>query len=146
MLIELRPALDHDFAYCRRLYFDETRWIIQELDLDRATQETGFRQQWNSTQVRIIVLDGSDVGWLQTVSKDDELFVAQLFVDSRFQRKGVGTEVMNRLISEAAALNLAVGLSVVRMNPARRLYERLGFRITHEDDRKFYMKRDADFV
>ena len=82
-----------------------TRWIIQELDLNRATQEAGFRQQWNSTQVRIIVLDGS-VGWVQTVSKDDELFVAQLFVDIRFQRKGVGTEMMKRLISEAPALNL----------------------------------------
>jgi RimJ/RimL family protein N-acetyltransferase len=32
----------------------------------------------------------------------------------------------------------------VKTNPARRLYERLGFRITHEDDRKFYMRREAD--
>jgi len=31
--IELRPALDHDFEYCRRLYFDEMRWIIEELRL-----------------------------------------------------------------------------------------------------------------
>jgi ribosomal protein S18 acetylase RimI-like enzyme len=32
----------------------------------------------------------------------------------------------------------------VKINPALRLYERLGFRITHEDERKFYMKRDPD--
>jgi len=25
-------------------------------------------------------------------------------------------------------------------------YERLGFRVTREDDRKFYMKRDADVI
>jgi len=30
------------------------------------------------------------------------------------------------------------------MNPAPRLKERVGFYITHEDDRKFYRKRDAD--
>jgi GNAT superfamily N-acetyltransferase len=144
--IELRPALDHDFEYCRRLYFDEMRWIIEELRLGRTAQETSFRQQWNSTQVRIIVLDGSDVGWVQTIRKDDELFVAQMFVDGRFQRKGIGTKVMKRLISEATAFNLAVRLNVVRINPARRLYERLGFRVTHEDDRKFYMKRDAGVV
>jgi GNAT superfamily N-acetyltransferase len=144
--IELRPALDHDFEYCRRLYFDEMRWIIEELRLDRTAQETSFRQEWNSTQVRIIVLDGSDVGWVQTIRKDDELFVAQMFVDGRFQRKGIGTKVMKRLISEATAFNLAVRLNVVRINPARRLYERLGFRVTHEDDRKFYMKRDAGVV
>jgi len=144
--IELRPALEHDFEYCRRLYFGGMRWIIEELHLDRTAQETSFRQQWNSTQVRIIMLDNADVGWVQTIREDDELFVAQMFVDSRFQRKGIGTEVMKRLINEAAAWSLAVCLSVVRINPARRLYERLGFRVTHEDDRKFYMKRDADVV
>jgi hypothetical protein len=39
-----------------------------------------------------------------------------------------------------------VRLDVVRINPARRLYERMGFRVTHKDDRKLYMKRDADIV
>ena len=97
-------------------------------------------------QVRIIVLDGTDVGWLQTVREDGDIFIAQVFVDSPFQRRGIGTEVMKRLISEAAALNLAVRLNVVRTNPALRLYERLGFRVAHEDDRKFYMKRVADAV
>ncbi len=144
--IELRPAFDHDFEYCRRLYFGEMRWIIEELHLDRTAQETSFRQQWNSTQVRLIALDGTDVGWVQTITEDDELFVAQMFVDSRFQRKGIGTEVMRRLISEATACSLAVRLNVVRINPARRLYERLGFRVTHEDDRKYCMKRDADVI
>jgi ribosomal protein S18 acetylase RimI-like enzyme len=38
----------------------------------------------------------------------------------------------------------AVTLGVVKTNPALRLYERLGFRVTHEDDRKFYMRRGPD--
>jgi GNAT superfamily N-acetyltransferase len=71
-------------------------------------------------------------------------FVAQLFVDDPFQGRGIGTEVMNRLIGEATRFNQAVRLAVVKINPALRLYERLGFHVTHEDDRKFYMKRDPD--
>jgi GNAT superfamily N-acetyltransferase len=144
MPIELRPAFDHDFEYCRRLYFGEMLWIIDELHLDRTAQETSFRQQWNPTQVRIIALDTTDVGWLQAITQDDELFVAQMVVDGPFQRRGICTEVLKRLIVEATEFNLAVRLNVVRINPARRLYERLGFRVTHEDDRKFYMKRDRD--
>ena len=144
MPIELSPAFDHNFEYCRRLYFVEMRWIIEELHLDRTAQETSFRQQWNPTQVRMIALGGVDVGWLQAITRDDGLFVAQMFVDGPFQRRGIGTEVMKRLIGEANESNLAVRLNVVRINPARRLYERLGFRVTHEDDRKFYMKRDPD--
>jgi hypothetical protein len=76
MPIEFRPALDHDFEYCRRLYFVEMRWIIEELHLDRTAQESSFRQQWNPRQVRMIALDGTDVGWLQAITQDDELFVA----------------------------------------------------------------------
>jgi GNAT superfamily N-acetyltransferase len=142
--LELRTAIDHDFEYCRRLYFVEMRWIIEELHLDRISQETSFRQQWNSAQVRMIALDGTDVGWLQAMTQNDEFFVAQMFVDGPFQRRGIGTEVVKRLISEANSLNLAVRLNVVRINPARRLYERLGFRVIGEDDRKFYMKRNPD--
>ena len=144
MLIELRPAGDHDFEYCRRLYFVEMKWIIEELNLDGTAQETGFRQQWNQTQIRIIVLDGIDVGWLQAMTQNDELFLAQMFVDGPFQRKGIGTEVVKLLIGEANDLNLAVRLNVAKINPAKRLYERLGFRVTGEDDRKFYMKRNPD--
>ena len=46
------------------------------------------------------------------------------------------------LIEEAAKAGQALTLGVVKINPARRLYERLGFRTTHEDERKFYMRRD----
>jgi len=33
---------------------------------------------------------------------------------------------------------------VVKINPARRLYERLGFSVTHEDLHKVYMRREPD--
>jgi GNAT superfamily N-acetyltransferase len=144
MQIVFRPASTQDFQYCERLYFTGMTKIIEELHLNMDAQAVSFREQWALTQVRIITFDGSDVGWLQSRIQDDVLFVAQLFVDGPFQRKGIGTEVMRRLIGEAARLNQAVCLAVVKINPALRLYERLGFQITHEDDRKFYMKRDPD--
>jgi ribosomal protein S18 acetylase RimI-like enzyme len=118
------------------------RWIIESLHLDKAAQEIGFQQQWDPAQVRIMVFDDADIGWLQTITQDDELFVAQMFVDRPFQRRGIGTEVMKRLIGAAAQANRTVRLNVAKINPARRLYERLGFQVTHEDDRKFYMKLD----
>ena len=144
MQIALRTASPQDFEYCKRLYFAGMTKIIEELHLNIAAQAVSFHEQWALTQVRIITFDGSDVGWLQRIIQDDVLFFAQLFVDGPFQRKGIGTEVMHRLIGEAARLNQAVRLAVVKINPALRLYERLGFQITHEDDRKFYMKRDPD--
>ena len=143
MEIRLRRALADDFSYCKRLYFDGMDAFFEELHLDRAAHEAGFQRQWQLAQVRIIVLDGLDVGWLQSTERVDGLFIAQLFVDGAFQRRGIGTEVLHRLIDEAAHSNQPVHLNVVKSNPAVRLYERLGFRVTHEDDRKLYMRRDA---
>ncbi len=142
MQIALRPASPQDFEFCKRLYFAGMKTIIEELNLDMAAQAVSLRESWVLQQVRIIAIDSSDVGWLQSTMRDDGLFLAQLFVDGPFQRQGIGTEVMNRLIAEAARLGQPVRLAVVKINPALRLYERLGFHTTHEDDRKFYMKRD----
>jgi len=140
--IAFRPARAQDFDYCESLYFEEMKIIIQELNLDVAAQVDSFRKQWELSQVRIITFDGVDIGWLQSTPRDDALFLGQLFVDRSYQRRGIGTEVMNRIIADATRVRQAVTLGVVKVNPALRLYERIGFRITHEDDRKFYMRRD----
>ena len=50
--------------------------------------------------------------------------------------------MVKTLIEEAARAGQALTLGVVKTNPALQLYERLGFRTTHEDERKFYMRRD----
>ena|ERR1700722_7870771 len=144
MQITLRPARAQDFDFCAALYFAGMESIIRELNLDKAAQVVSFRQQWELTQVRIVTSGGADIGWLQSTMRGGSLFVAQLFVGASFQRRGIGTEVIHRLIKEAAHAGQAVTLGVVKINPAVRLYERLGFRVAHEDDRKFYMRRDPD--
>jgi len=140
--IILRPARTRDFDFCERLYFAEMKGIIQELNLDMAAQIASFLRQWELPQVRIITFNRADVGWLQSATRSDTLFLGQLFVDRPFQRLGIGAQVMNILIGEATSARRAVTLGVVKINPAVRLYERLGFRITHEDEHKFYMRRD----
>jgi ribosomal protein S18 acetylase RimI-like enzyme len=140
----LRPAQPADFAFCQRTYFESMRTTIGELGLDEAKHLANFASRWQVEQVRIVMTRGRVIGWLQTTSTDDALFLAQLFIDTSFQRQGIGHRLMQILIEEAARENKAVTLGVVKTNPARRLYERLGFRVTHEDQYKFYMLRQPD--
>lgn len=142
MQITLRKACPEDFDYCASLYFAGMEKTIRDLNLSMSAQVANFRQRWEATQVRIITLDEASVGWLQSMQAGGALFLAQLFVDTASQRRGIGSEVMRHLIQEATAASQPVTLGVVKANPARRLYERLGFRITHQDERKFYMRRD----
>jgi len=136
----LRPARSDDFDYCARLYFEGMDKVIKELNLNMSAQIAGFRQRWVVDQVRIITLDGTDIGWLQSFLEADALYLGQLFVEDAWRGQGIGTEVVKGLLEEAARAGHAVTLGVVKTNPALRLYERLGFRTTHEDERKFYMR------
>lgn len=144
MKIDLLPASNQDFDYCERLYFSGMENIIEELKLDIIHQAATFRRQWDVAQIRIITLDDANVGWLQSIVHDDALFLAQLFVEGPFQKRGIGSAVMHRLIGEASGAQLAMALGVVKSNPAVSLYRRLGFRTVHEDDMKFYMRREPE--
>lgn len=146
MNISLRPVRADDFEYCERLYFDGMNSVIEELKLDRAAQARGFREQWVMTESQIITLNDSDVGWLQIKILDEGLFIGQLFVDAAFRRRGIGTAVMERIIAEAERTKRPLLLAVVKSNPAVRLYRRLAFQVTHEDERKFYMKRESQLT
>lgn len=65
----------------------------------------------------------------------------QLFILPEHQRRGIGRHVLRAILAEASAAFLPVRLRVLRVNPARRLYERHGFAITSESPERFYMER-----
>jgi GNAT superfamily N-acetyltransferase len=144
MRIAVRPARAEDFDFCADLYFSEMERTIRELNLDLAKQAANLRHRWDLQQVGIITLDGADIGCVQRVTEGDALCLGQLFVAPAHQGRGIGTTIVQRLIEQAARDRRAVTLGVVKTNPALRLYQRLGFRTTHEDERKFYMRRDLD--
>jgi GNAT superfamily N-acetyltransferase len=139
-----RPAHPQDFAFCQRLYFEGMREIIETLRMDMVRQHASFASQWQVTEVRIVTIADEDIGWMQTALADGAIFLGQLYLVGRFRRQGIGGRLVQALIAEAGQAGRAVTLGVVKVNPARRLYERLGFRITHEDQYKFYMRREPD--
>jgi GNAT superfamily N-acetyltransferase len=139
----LRPAEPTDFDFCQHTYFASMTPTIEALQLDLSRQRDSFALRWHAAEVRIIALRRKEVGWLQTGSSTDAIFVKQLYLEESFQRRGIGSCVMRTVIDEAAHEGKAVTLAVVKMTPARRLYERLGFSLTDEDQYKFYMRREA---
>jgi GNAT superfamily N-acetyltransferase len=85
-------------------------------------------------------MSGEDIGWLQTKTTDSTLFLGQLYLSGHMQRQGIGTRVLQMLIEEARRAGKPVTLGVVKINPARHLYERMGFQCTYEDRHKVYMR------
>ena len=71
MNVSLRAAVDADLEACRRTYFAEMDWVNERLGLKRDEQESMFRKLWDPAQVCVIQADGVDVGWLQTVVRQE---------------------------------------------------------------------------
>ena len=142
--VSLRPARPDDLDFARRVYYETMRWIIELLfGWDEGREDAKFASQFFPDQIRIITIDGQDVGWLQAEDTTETVVLKQLYVASSFQRRGIGTRVLTDLIERARLVGKPMTLSVVKLNPARRLYERHGFRTTHEDKYKFYMRLDG---
>lgn len=57
-----------------------------------------------------------------------------------YQRRGIGAAILRDVIAEARAGGHAVALRVLKVNPARRLYERLGFAVVGESDTHYLMR------
>jgi GNAT superfamily N-acetyltransferase len=143
MDIRFRKARARDFDFARGLYFETMRWMIERLfGWNQAHQEESFAGWFALDEVSIITADGVDVGWLQQRADTDSIFLGSLYVMPVRQRQGIGTHVLRTLLALAKRQSKVVTLAVVKINPALRFYQRHGFRITHEDEYKFYMRAD----
>jgi ribosomal protein S18 acetylase RimI-like enzyme len=109
--------------------FDDERELARVLDrLDCA---------------RIITKNGEPIGLFTVVRDVDPWDLAQIQVAPRHQRCGIGRTLLTHLLEEARAANVGVALVVLKLNPARQLYERLGFRIVGTEEFVYRMRYDS---
>lgn len=140
MNITLRRACADDVVFARNLYFETMRKIIERLfGWDHNREEKGFAQFFKLDEVKIISVDRKDVGWIQEQVSERSINLGPFYIVPAMQRQGIGTQVLQMLLERAARESKSLTLAVVKINPARQFYAKRGFRITHEDEHKFYM-------
>jgi ribosomal protein S18 acetylase RimI-like enzyme len=142
MQLTLRPALPSDRPFVERVYFETQRWIIERLFGWRGdeTERQKFANFYNETSAQIIRLDGDDAGWITVITDDAGVEISQIYVLPEFQNKGVGTRIISDIIAKARSSSLCVRISTAKINPAIRLYERLGFRQYAETEFKIFLE------
>jgi ribosomal protein S18 acetylase RimI-like enzyme len=132
--ITLRPARISDETFLLDL-----RKTTMESYLEGAgepvDEDTHLRRiRSHFADAKIICLADDSIGLIKTHLSPTEWAISQLQVAPAFQGKGVGTEVIRKVIEKADRDSLPVTLCVLRNNPAIRLYERLGFRVVLQND------------
>lgn len=97
-------------------------------------------EQVNSGRTEIVEFDRMPIG-VQLVDRcETHVQLAQLYILKDFQRHGFGTELLKRLFTEAGMSNLPIRLQVLAVNPARELYERLGFVVVEATPERYFME------
>ena len=141
MDVTLAPftAEDRDFAFyvteaTMRAYVEQAfgRWDPE--DQRRRSDEN------DPGSCRLILVDGVRAGILVVDDRPDEIFLARIFVLPEFQRRGVGSALIRLLMERADSEKKPLRLRVLVLNPARRLYERLGFTVTQQTPEHVYME------
>ena len=136
--IALRPAAAADRDFLFRLYASTREEELAPVRWPPGMKETFLRQQFearardyesrsNAGENLIVLGDGQPVGQLWVERSHGELRLLDVALMPEHRGAGLGTSLLTQLLNEAREHKVPVRLHVLSHNPARRLYERLGF-------------------
>ncbi len=108
------------------------RYVEAVYGWDDAIQYGFFEKGFHPEDIQIIQCDKLDMGMYELRERDEEWFLARIEILPAFQGRGIGTTVIQRMIGHVSKTGKPLRLQVFKVNPAQKLYERIGFLRTGE--------------
>jgi len=137
--VTLRAACPEDEAFLLSVYAsardeelaplpwsaaDKAAFLAQQ----GAAQHQHYRTYYREAEYKVILLDGAAIGRLYVARWPREIRIMDIALLPPYRNAGIGAALIADLFEEAALTGKSVSVHVESFNPARRLYERLGFR------------------
>lgn len=138
---ELRASSPSDLAFCWPIYRDAMQPLAQGLTAwNEAAQQRLVEQTLGHTGTSVLQVDKADVGWLQVEETRHLVQLRHLYLLPERRNRGLGTAFLTWMKERAERKRKDLTLEVMTNNPARRLYERLGFKALSTADNKLTMR------
>jgi ribosomal protein S18 acetylase RimI-like enzyme len=151
-MVTLRPASPEDREFLLSVYAstrteelapvpwtDEQKAAFLRMQFD--AQDAHYRAHYEGATYAVIEVDGVPAGRLYLHRRPKEIRLVDISLLPPFRGAGIGTRLLAELIAEAKAGGVPLTIHVEMSNPARRLYERLGFAPVEEHGVYLLMKR-----
>jgi ribosomal protein S18 acetylase RimI-like enzyme len=106
-------------------------------------QSAHWRENYHDTSFDIIERDGIPIGRLYVARWHDEIRIVDIALMPEHRGVGLGAALLQELFDEGDRTGRPVTIHVEIYNPARRLYERLGFVLKEEKGIYHLMERSA---
>jgi len=101
-------------------------------------QSRHYREHYRDAAFQVILRDGRPAGRLYVDRGPASIRIIDIALLAEHRRAGIGTALLAELLAEGDREGKPVSLHVEHLNPAMRLYERLGFRRI-EDTGVYYL-------
>jgi len=153
--ITLRPERPEDEAFLREVYASTRQEELAAwgfpvemraafLDMQFNAQKQGYRNTFPQGEFLVILLGSQAVGRMVVNRAPEELWLVDIALLTEHRNQGIGTALIQKLSSEAAAAGQPLRLSVIKGQRAFRLYQRLGFARTGDSGLHDLMEWRAD--
>jgi GNAT superfamily N-acetyltransferase len=129
----------------------ELRAIVLRDDLERLGRYDAHRVRqrlrdgFDPRCTRIVEVAGAFAGCValrSTKDTDGAHWLEHFYLTPRLHGRGIGSAVLRDLLDACDRAGTRVRLNVLQGSPARRLYERHGFRVDAEDPVDVFMLRE----
>ncbi|RKP47421.1 GNAT family N-acetyltransferase [Trinickia fusca] len=131
---------DEDFLL--RLYASTREEELKLTDWDEEERQRFVRMQFAAQQCAynsypnaaffLLLLDGEPIGRVYLQDRETTLSIVDLSLLPAWRGQGIGGDVLKEVFSRAGVRQQAVRIHVEKLNPALRLYQRLGFRLLED--------------
>jgi len=137
--LTLRPSEPQDRELLFRVYAstrEEELRLVPWSDAEKEVflrsqfdaQDRWWREHYDDTSWDVIEVGGRPGGRLYVSRWPKEIRIVEIALLPEFRGRGLGASLLEGLLQEGRESGRAVSIHVEQANPARRLYERLGFR------------------
>lgn len=143
--LTLRPAEGADSSMLYALHKATMRQYVEAIygPWDDDVQFARHEEWLQRSHPQVIQCGGEPVGVIDWVWRDHDLYLGRIEVRPDLQGSGIGTRVLRHLAAKAAGRSKPLVLEVIDINPARRLYERLGFEPFKRVGRKIHLRMNT---
>lgn len=141
--LKFRRAEESDWPFLLVLRSESMNSHIINAGLIPTEENHLERIKYRFEYAKIIIYNSLEVGLLKVVKEGPVWELVQIQLSSSYRGLGLGKSIINGVLKEAFSQNASVKLSVFKENPAKKLYESLGFKTYLETETAYEMQANA---
>lgn len=141
--LTLRPATESDIPFLLELRRQTMSTHLAASGVVASDADHLRRVRVAFQYAAVVLYADEPIGLFKVVREDRQWELVQVQLAPSVQGKGVGARLVRTLVEEARSKGASLRLSVLKANPAKRLYERLGFVVVAEKANAYEMALKA---